>query len=262
MESPLWPYPRVVAHKGGGDIAPENTIYGIDTAVKFGIHSVEFDTMLSSDQVPMLMHDDELARTAIDPIYADKNMNDYAAAELKDIDVGSYFDAKLSHVRIPTLEEVIAHCIAKKIFMNIEIKPAKGHDLRTGTEVTELVSRYFDQLQEVGVAPLFSSFSIDALRAAKEINADIGRGWIFETVPQDEFPDTWKKVVVDLELVSLHVNAKYVTQDIIQEIHEVGCAVFCYTVNDLKQADELLKLGVSCICTDKVEMFGALARKL
>lgn len=31
-----WHYPRVVAHRGGGTLAPENTLAGIRTAASFG----------------------------------------------------------------------------------------------------------------------------------------------------------------------------------------------------------------------------------
>ena len=52
----LWPFPRIIAHRGGGDCAPENTILGIETGKRYGIPAVEFDVMLSKDDVPMLKH--------------------------------------------------------------------------------------------------------------------------------------------------------------------------------------------------------------
>ena len=32
-----WPYPRVVAHRGGGKLAPENTLEAIDTGARLGL---------------------------------------------------------------------------------------------------------------------------------------------------------------------------------------------------------------------------------
>ncbi|TMH24827.1 MAG: glycerophosphodiester phosphodiesterase, partial [Betaproteobacteria bacterium] len=58
-----WPYPRVVGHRGGGTLAPENTLAGIRKAAAMGFGGVEFDVMLSADKVPLLMHDETFDRT-------------------------------------------------------------------------------------------------------------------------------------------------------------------------------------------------------
>src|SRR3989442_1469940 len=57
-----WPHPRVVCHRGGGALAPENTLAGIRKAAAMGFGGVEFDVMLSSDNVPLLIHDETLDR--------------------------------------------------------------------------------------------------------------------------------------------------------------------------------------------------------
>ncbi len=38
-----WPYPRIVAHRGGGKLAPENTLAAIDVGAKYGHKMIEFD---------------------------------------------------------------------------------------------------------------------------------------------------------------------------------------------------------------------------
>ena len=58
-----WPYPRIVAHRGGGKLAPENTLGAIRLGAELGFGGVEFDVMLSSDGVPVLIHDQTLERT-------------------------------------------------------------------------------------------------------------------------------------------------------------------------------------------------------
>src|SRR2546422_6860489 len=58
-----WPHPRVVCHRGGGALAPENTLAGIRKAAATGFGGVEFDVMLSADKVPLLIHDETLERT-------------------------------------------------------------------------------------------------------------------------------------------------------------------------------------------------------
>ena len=43
MQRPFWPYPRILAHRGGGLLAPENTLAGIRLARNLGFVGVEFD---------------------------------------------------------------------------------------------------------------------------------------------------------------------------------------------------------------------------
>ncbi|MGB9096385.1 glycerophosphodiester phosphodiesterase family protein, partial [Erwinia sp.] len=53
-----WPYPAIVAHRGGGKLAPENTLAGIDVGAKLGHKMIEFDVKLSQDGEIFLLHDD------------------------------------------------------------------------------------------------------------------------------------------------------------------------------------------------------------
>ena len=58
-----WPYPRIVAHRGGGRLAPENTLGAIRLGASMGFKGVEFDVMLAGDGTPLLIHDETLERT-------------------------------------------------------------------------------------------------------------------------------------------------------------------------------------------------------
>ena len=60
---PPWPYPRLVAHRGAGSLAPENTLAAMRVGASFGYKMVEFDAKLSQDQVAILLHDADLERT-------------------------------------------------------------------------------------------------------------------------------------------------------------------------------------------------------
>lgn len=55
-----WPYPHIVAHRGGGKLAPENTLAAIDVGARYGHTMIEFDAKLSKDGEIFLLHDDNL----------------------------------------------------------------------------------------------------------------------------------------------------------------------------------------------------------
>ena len=58
-----WPYVRLIAHRGAGKIAPENTLTAMRVGHAHGYRMVEFDVKLSADGVAFLLHDATLDRT-------------------------------------------------------------------------------------------------------------------------------------------------------------------------------------------------------
>jgi len=48
-----WPYPRLFAHRGGGSLAPENTLAAIRVGQSLGYRAHEFDVKLSKDAISM-----------------------------------------------------------------------------------------------------------------------------------------------------------------------------------------------------------------
>lgn len=59
-----WPYPRLIAHCGGGCLAPENTLAAMRCGANYGFDMVEFDVKLSKDNILILLHDDDVQRTS------------------------------------------------------------------------------------------------------------------------------------------------------------------------------------------------------
>ena len=58
-----WPYPRWIAHRGAGKLAPENTLAAFRLGAQHGYRMFECDAKLSSDGVAFLLHDATLERT-------------------------------------------------------------------------------------------------------------------------------------------------------------------------------------------------------
>jgi len=98
--------PMLVAHRGYPSSFPENTLEGITAALEAGACIVEFDVQLSADGVPVVIHDQDLKRTAD----VDLCVLDTGITGLKRVSVGepARFGDTFPNVRIPTLDEVIA----------------------------------------------------------------------------------------------------------------------------------------------------------
>jgi glycerophosphoryl diester phosphodiesterase len=237
----LWPYPRVVAHRGGGTLAPENTLAGIRTGANFGLKMIEFDAKLSADNVVFLLHDDNVDRTS-DGRGPAAQM-DYAS--IARLDAGSWFDATFEGERMPTLEAVADACLQYGLAANIEIKPCPGRDVLTGEIVAQHAARLWRSHR---CAPLLSSFSYDALCAARDAEPSLPRGLLFSSLPAD-----WREQVKRLDCVSLHVNHRVLNEALVREIKTEGLKILVYTVNDLARARDLAAWGVDAICTDRVD---------
>ena len=251
-----WPWPRVLAHRGGGTLAPENTLAALRVGVEHGFGAVEFDAMTPLDDVPILMHDATLARTT----GQHGDVTARTAAELAGCDAGSWHSAAFAGERVPTLAQALAFCREHSVWPNIEIKPARGDELRTGVAVSRVAAAaYADVLQAVaGIqgsadarAPLLSSFSIAALEAALGEAPALPRALLVERIE-----GTWLATIERLGAVSLHVNHRHLTKALAGEVKRAGYWLFCYTVNEPRRARELLEWGVDAFCTDRIDRIG------
>jgi glycerophosphoryl diester phosphodiesterase len=242
----MWPYPRTLAHRGGGTLAPENTLAGLRCGIAYGYRAVEFDVMLASDGIPVVVHDPELGRT----VAGRGNINDYTTAQLGKMDAGAWFSQDFAGEGVPSFEAVVAYCKAQGIWMNIEIKPAPGFDALTGEVVARATRGYFAAEIAAGdLLPLLSSFSIAALQAARLAAPELARGWLV-----DEIPDDWVRQAKELGVVALHCNHKRLTPSLAQAVKDEGLGLFCYTVNTPERASELLAWGVDGFCTDRIDL--------
>ncbi|MBP6117335.1 MAG: glycerophosphodiester phosphodiesterase [Neisseriaceae bacterium] len=251
---PIWTLPTLVAHRGGGQLAPENTLAGMQAAVDHGFNAVEFDVKLSRDTVPFLLHDDDLARTTNGDGLA-KGLN---WPDLSRLDAGSWFAADFASERVPSLDEVVAFCLAHALQMNIELKPCLGEERATGRAVAKKVGAHWHTPALRGQPlPLLSSFSVVALQAAQEAAPEVPRGLLIETWPDDVLA-----LLHELGCVSLHAEASLWTRARIKAVRDAGFKVLAWTVNDVAQAQQLLAWGAHAVVTDALDQRRAMLGQL
>jgi glycerophosphoryl diester phosphodiesterase len=252
-----WPYARVLAHRGGGTLAPENTVAAIREGLARGFHAIEFDAMLAADDVPVLIHDSTLERTTT----GHGDVAALTAAQLAQLDAGRWFSRKFASEPVPTMAGAVSFCRARDIWINIEIKPAPGFEAPTGDVVARQAALLYADVVRAGGdradhieprVPLCSSFSEVALAAAHAAAPDLPRGWLIDRVPDD-----WAARIESLGCVSLHTNHRHLTPALARAIKSAGYWLFCYTVNEAARATEILSWGVDAFCTDRIDVIGA-----
>ncbi len=163
-----WPHPRLIAHRGGGALAPENTLAGLRTAASLGYRGVEFDVMLSADGTPVLIHDETLERTTD----GRGRVADASDAELARLDAGSWHGEQFAGEPLPSFGDAAELCLALGLWANVEIKPSAGREAETGRKVAQAAR----ELWAGAAPPLLSSFSLEALAAARDAAPELPRG--------------------------------------------------------------------------------------
>jgi glycerophosphoryl diester phosphodiesterase len=246
-----WPYPRWVAHRGAGRLAPENTLAAFRLGARHGYRMFECDAKLSADGVPFLMHDATLGRTTngrelFGPAASEVG-GDHAWSELSRLDAGGWHSRAFAGEPLPTLENISRFCLGNGYLLNIEIKPTPGTERETG----QVVARHADRLwNNAPVPPLLTSFRPEALEAAMETAPNLPRGLLLDSLWKG-----WLETALSLECAAIVCNHALWDRSTVTQAQSAGFRCLSYTVNDEWAARRLLDLGTDGIITDRVDLF-------
>lgn len=240
-----WPYPRIFAHRGGGSHAPENTLAAVRFGQSLGYRAHEFDVKLSKDNVAMLLHDATLERTTTGKGRA----ADFLWEALRALDAGGWHSAEFRGEPLASFEDTAKLLRSKATMANVEIKPTPGLERETGARVGQLALELW---AGADAPPLLSSFSFEALMAAKDAAPELPRGWLTKEFGAED----WGRLEA-LGAVSLHTDHKKFVPERIAEVQSRGYRVMLYTVNEVALAEKLLDAGVDGIFTDNLREFAA-----
>ncbi len=238
-----WPYPRIFAHRGGGTLAPENTLAAFRLGQSLGFAAHEFDVKLSKDRVTILLHDPTLERTT----NGKGRAADLAWDELRALDAGAWHSEAFRGEPVPSFEEVARVLRSKGTLANVEIKPTPGEERETGEAVAREAARLWS---EASVPPLLSSFSFEALMAAKAAAPQLPRAWLASRFSEED----WDRMA-ELEAVSVHTNHTKLDLANVERLHAKGYRVLAYTVNDVEAAERLFAAGLDGLFTDNLREF-------
>jgi glycerophosphoryl diester phosphodiesterase len=130
--------PLVIAHRGGAEIAPENTLVAFNKAQNLGVDVIEFDVQMTSDGHLVIIHD-----PVVDDVTDGKGyVHRMTLTELKELDAAYYFTDVRGNaiyrgqgVTIPTVEEVFKAFPDERF--NIEMKVYDAAELEDDAEAEE-----------------------------------------------------------------------------------------------------------------------------
>lgn len=230
--------PRIIGHRGCAAYAPENTLESIHTAADMGVKWVELDVKLTSDQVPVIFHDDTLDRTT----NGSGKMAETTFEDLRQLEAGSWFGESFIGVKIPKLEEALEVLIDRDLGFNMEIKPCPGREKETAEVALDVLSQIWDDHERV----LISSFQQVSLETAMDIAEDWPRGFL---LPED-WPASWAEMVDYLQASTINVNGNAVTREQVESVIDMELPVLAYTINDPDRARILQSWGIDGVFSD------------
>ena len=245
-----WPYPLWIAHRGAGELAPENTLAAFRLGASLGYRAFECDVKLSADNVPFLLHDATLERTTPGHGVAGK----LPWGELARLDAGAWHGRAFAGEPMPTLASIASFCIANAFALNIEIKPTPGQEEHTGRVVAAEAARLW---ATQAVPPLLSSFQPDALKGAQEGAATLPRALLLETLAPG-----WLDSARALGCRAVVTHHRLMDAGLIGSLRTAGLRALVYTVNEAADARRLLAMGIDGLITDAVDRFAPAAVNL
>ena len=240
----------VVAHRGFSYEYPENTVASAKGAILAKAEGCECDVYISRDGVVFIMHDGSFNRTTnvkaeiVDGKPKPVNIADLSFAEIRELDAGSWKDAKFAGEKIPTLDEWLATLKDSKCWPVIEIKKPGFEQ-----QVIDAIKKAEMEDQVVIIA-----FPKDAVKAVRKLAPKIPVAWLWG--------DKWEKS--DAELVEFLVAAAnevdtnmldlahtHMNANVIKGLNDAGITVWCWTIDDPARMAEIRNAGAVSITTNR-----------
>lgn len=234
-DSDQMPTRGICAHRGASDSHPENTLSAFREAIRLGAHMIEFDVALTKDHKLVLMHDTTLDRTT----NGKGPVSEFTLAELKQLDAGSWKNARFQGEQIPTLDEALA-IMPENIWLNVHLKG----EARLAEEVTKRI---------VAAKRLHQSFlacSQAAADAAKNVDSRIQMCNMERQGNSLRYIN--ETIAMQAEFIQLY-GGNSVDPAHTKRLREHGIRVNYCCANDAETIDALFKAGVEFPLVDRLE---------
>lgn len=235
----------VIAHRGGADAWPEETLLAFENATRAGVDVLELDVHATVDGTVVCMHDETVDRTTDgtgkikEKTFADVQKLDAAAKFTTD--GGKTYPYRGTGVKVATLKEVLEKFPHMPV--SIEIK-------QYAPSIVDSVIAVIDaaKMNDKVVVASFDDETIRAVRAKRPNLATslaLGETLQLAKLKTDEDIAAYKPPAMLYQ-----ANAGSITEEAMRIYNHLGIRVHVWTVNDEDTMRRMWKLGVHGIMTD------------
>lgn len=230
--------PPVIAHRGAGQVAPENTLAAIRGVREQGVNWVELDVKITYDGVPILMHDETLERTTT----GQGLVSDVSWEDLQRLDAGVHFGSRFAGEPVPHLSDAVNEVLKNNLSLMLEMKPCPGRAKATAMVAMIEIAKIWP---ERDIYPVISSFDLECLEIAAQLEPHWPR-----IIFMRQWDNVWKNWAKQLGVSGVALPQEQLTHDRVRELILADLTILAYTVNDPVRAKELLAWGVSAVYSD------------
>jgi glycerophosphoryl diester phosphodiesterase len=248
-------WPVNIAHRGGAQIAPENTLEGFREGLSVGAGALELDVHTTADGHVVVIHDDTVDRTT----QSTGPVREMSFAEIRRLDAGyrftpdggETFPYRGQGIRIPTLEEVYDEFT--EVPINVEIKGE-----RPGIEaaVWQIIEAAGAEERTLVVSE--STPTIRRFREASGGRMETGSSSVelitFYLLSRVGLSRLSKPRYQALQGPQTYHGLRVVTPGFIRAAHERGLRIDVWTINSESDMRRLLGYGVDGIMTDRPDL--------
>lgn len=242
--------PLIIGHRGASAHAPENTLAAFARAFEAGADGIEFDVRLAGDNLPIVIHDADLRRTALreDAVAA------LSSVELVQVDAGTWFNRRYparareeyEQARVPTLAQVfeMSRSTAR---LYVELKCERREVAVLAAQVARLI-RSHAVIEQV----IVKSFTLAAITEIKRLHPAIRTAALFERKLSRPAPSARRMVeraiACGADEISLHHTL--VSERLTDEALRHGLRTIVWTVDDPGWIERARRLGLHALITN------------
>ena len=218
----LPPQPLVFAHRGFGDLGPDNSLYSVEHALQAGMDGVDMDGQLTRDGELVVFHDLSVDRLTS----GSGKVRDKTVAEMLALDLGPKYRSPVTGAWVHTFEDFVRAVEGHGILM-VELKVPGFKPSGIEQRAVDIIRKY-DAHESV----VLSSFNPFVLYRVKRLDPQVRTALIFmdtnwnpkllaEIRPEDLVNLPWP---LRQEWIRRAVR-KIVKPDLLSINHEVDSAV-------------------------------------
>jgi glycerophosphoryl diester phosphodiesterase len=247
----------VFAHRGGADLAPENTLAAFDNGLRLGADGLELDVRLSRDGVVIVHHDRTLDRTTDHS----GDVARFTADELNRMDagyrcrIGDGWPFRGLGIGVPTLAAVLARYRDARVIIEMKVNTA---------EMAQAVINVIHRTDAADRVCL-GSYARGALRIVRALDPAIATSAAREDIRWAVYR-CWCRWPVSrvpyagYQVPEIAEATRIVSPRFIKYAHGVGLGVQVWVVDREDDARRLLDWGVDGLITDRPDLIVPIVR--
>lgn len=225
-----------------------------------GADGIEFDVRLSRDQVPVIIHDATLSRTA----NIARNVSDLSSQQLTEIEVGSWFNRKFPHLARPQYEEEKLPTLRNVFDLFSESAGQLYLEMKCeGSECEVLAHKCVELIQDYSFTNrlVVECFDLPAITHIKRLDSRIRTAALFE--PPFKLPTSLLKRIVmvekarDCEADEIAFHHRLISKRVIERARKLNILCVVWTVDRPRWFHRAASLGLKALITNNpATMFG------